>query len=118
VWSAILDPARLGPGQLRTQKEANSTARAGLAELLRRFTAGEFDLMSVGRGQIADAEWVHTVRDGRFSDIRPFVVPTSGRRPSRDQPSPSAGQPLTQPMSCNSVATVRLLLTGGCYGFS
>lgn len=58
---------------LRTRKEANSTGRAGLAELLRRFTAGEFDLMSVGRGQIADAEWVHKVRDGRFSDIRPFV---------------------------------------------
>jgi 2,4-dienoyl-CoA reductase-like NADH-dependent reductase (Old Yellow Enzyme family) len=58
---------------LRTQKEANSTGRAGLAELLRRFTAGEFDLMSVGRGQIADAEWVHKVRDGRFSDLCPFV---------------------------------------------
>lgn len=58
---------------LRTRKEANPTGRAGLAELLRRFTAGEFDLMSVGRGQVADAERVHKVREGRFSDIRPFL---------------------------------------------
>jgi 2,4-dienoyl-CoA reductase-like NADH-dependent reductase (Old Yellow Enzyme family) len=57
---------------LRTQKEANPTGRAGLAELLRRFTAGEFDLMSVGRGQIADPQWVRKVREGRFEDIRPF----------------------------------------------
>lgn len=38
-----------------------------------QFARGEFDLMAVGRSIIADAEWLIKVREGRFSDIRPFT---------------------------------------------
>lgn len=54
-------------------KEAKSTGEAGLAELLRRFNNHEFDLISVGRSLIGDAEWVNKVRDGRLAEIRMFT---------------------------------------------
>lgn len=54
-------------------KEAKSTGEAGLRELLRRFNNREFDLISVGRSLIGDAQWVNKVRDGRISEIRMFT---------------------------------------------
>lgn len=54
-------------------KEAKSTGEAGLRELLRRFSNREFDLISVGRSLIGDAQWVNKVRDGRLSEIRMFT---------------------------------------------
>lgn len=53
--------------------EARSTGVPGLRELVRRFERGDFDLISVGRGQIGDAEWVAKLRAGRIADIRPFT---------------------------------------------
>jgi 2,4-dienoyl-CoA reductase-like NADH-dependent reductase (Old Yellow Enzyme family) len=53
--------------------EAKQTGEPGLRELLRRFNDGEFDLVSVGRSLIGDAEWVRKVREGRLSDIRSFT---------------------------------------------
>jgi 2,4-dienoyl-CoA reductase-like NADH-dependent reductase (Old Yellow Enzyme family) len=44
----------------------------GVAELVRRFNAKEFDLVSVGRSQIGDPDWVNKVREGRFGDVRTF----------------------------------------------
>jgi 2,4-dienoyl-CoA reductase-like NADH-dependent reductase (Old Yellow Enzyme family) len=54
-------------------RDAKSTGRSGLQELVRRFSNDEFDLVSVGRGQIGDPDWVRKVREGRISDIRPFT---------------------------------------------
>ena len=54
-------------------KEAKSTGEEGLRELLRRFDNREFDLISVGRSLIGDAQWVNKVRDGRLSEIRMFT---------------------------------------------
>jgi 2,4-dienoyl-CoA reductase-like NADH-dependent reductase (Old Yellow Enzyme family) len=54
-------------------RDAESTGRSGLQELARRFSNGEFDLVSVGRGQIGDPDWVRKVREGRISEIRPFT---------------------------------------------
>ena len=54
-------------------KEAKSTGEAGLRELMRRFNNREFDLVSVGRSLIGDAEWVNKVRDGRLSQVRMFT---------------------------------------------
>jgi 2,4-dienoyl-CoA reductase-like NADH-dependent reductase (Old Yellow Enzyme family) len=54
-------------------KEAKSTGEGGLQELLRRFNNHEFDLISVGRSLISDAEWVNKVRDGRLSQISMFT---------------------------------------------
>ena len=53
-------------------KEARATGEAGLRELQRRFAEGEFDLISVGRSQIGDPDWVRKVEEGRLSDIRTF----------------------------------------------
>ena len=54
-------------------KEAKSTGEEGLRELLRRFDNRGFDLISVGRSLIGDAEWVNKVRDSRLSEIRMFT---------------------------------------------
>jgi 2,4-dienoyl-CoA reductase-like NADH-dependent reductase (Old Yellow Enzyme family) len=54
------------------ESEAESTGEIGMRELLRRFEAGEFDLVSVGRSVIGDADWVWKVRDGRYEEIRTF----------------------------------------------
>jgi len=43
---------------------------ADLAELGRRFNAGEFDMVGVGRMHIANADFVTKVRDGRFDELR------------------------------------------------
>lgn len=54
-------------------KEAQATGEPGFRELLRRFNNREFDLVSVGRGQIGDPDWVNKIRDGRYGDIRLFT---------------------------------------------
>ena len=55
-----------------TGQEANPTGASRLDELVRRFQRGDFDLVSVGRSQIGDPDWVAKMRDGRIPDIRPF----------------------------------------------
>jgi 2,4-dienoyl-CoA reductase-like NADH-dependent reductase (Old Yellow Enzyme family) len=52
--------------------EPNPTTEQSLRELVRRFTNGEFDLVSIGRCVIGDPEWVNKVREGRYGDIRAF----------------------------------------------
>jgi 2,4-dienoyl-CoA reductase-like NADH-dependent reductase (Old Yellow Enzyme family) len=54
-------------------KEAQPTGEPGFRELLRRFSNREFDLISVGRGQIGDPDWVNKVREGRYSEVRLFT---------------------------------------------
>lgn len=53
--------------------EARFTGEAGFRELLARFGAGEFDLVSIGRGQIGDAALVRKLAEGRLAEIRPFT---------------------------------------------
>jgi 2,4-dienoyl-CoA reductase-like NADH-dependent reductase (Old Yellow Enzyme family) len=43
---------------------------ADLEELVRRFKAGEFDLVGVGRMHIANADFVNKVRDGRLDELK------------------------------------------------
>ena len=45
---------------------------AGLDELVRRLSAGEFDLVAVGRALIADPEWARKVREGAFDELQAF----------------------------------------------
>lgn len=54
-------------------EEATPTGVPSFVEMLRRFDRGDFDLMSIGRGQIGDPNWVSKVRDGAISDIRSFT---------------------------------------------
>jgi 2,4-dienoyl-CoA reductase-like NADH-dependent reductase (Old Yellow Enzyme family) len=51
---------------------ARVTARDSIVKLVKRFEAGEFDLIAVGRASIGDGEWVNKVRAGRYDDIRTF----------------------------------------------
>jgi 2,4-dienoyl-CoA reductase-like NADH-dependent reductase (Old Yellow Enzyme family) len=54
-------------------REAKQTGEAGLQALVERFQDNEFDLVSVGRANIGDPDWVNKVRDGRYGDIRGFT---------------------------------------------
>jgi 2,4-dienoyl-CoA reductase-like NADH-dependent reductase (Old Yellow Enzyme family) len=55
-----------------TGHEARPTGASRMDELVRRFERGDFDLVSVGRSQIGDPQWVAKMRAGRPGDIRPF----------------------------------------------
>jgi len=55
-----------------TGHEAKPTGSSRMDELVRRFGRGDFDLVSVGRSQIGDPDWVAKMRDGRIPDIRAF----------------------------------------------
>jgi 2,4-dienoyl-CoA reductase-like NADH-dependent reductase (Old Yellow Enzyme family) len=46
---------------------------ASLDELMRRFNRGEFDLVGVGRGLIAEPDWAHIVRRGELEALKPYV---------------------------------------------
>jgi 2,4-dienoyl-CoA reductase-like NADH-dependent reductase (Old Yellow Enzyme family) len=53
-------------------KEPQARVRETVRELLTRFASDEFDLVSVGRSQIGDPQWVAKVRRGEFDRIRVF----------------------------------------------
>jgi len=53
-------------------KEPGARIIEGLEDLLKRFEGGEFDMVSVGRSQIGDPQWVDKVRRGEFDRIRIF----------------------------------------------
>lgn len=44
-----------------------------LTDALERFERDEFDMLAVGRSIIGDASFVNKVREGRFTDVRPFT---------------------------------------------
>lgn len=48
------------------------TAIGNLGRLVDMFGRGDFDLVSVGRASIADPEWAHKVREGKFLKINGF----------------------------------------------
>lgn len=56
-----------------TAGEARSRVPESLLELARRFSVGEFDLVSVGRSLISDPDWVNKVRVGDLQSIRSFL---------------------------------------------
>jgi 2,4-dienoyl-CoA reductase-like NADH-dependent reductase (Old Yellow Enzyme family) len=53
-------------------EEGQPTGGTRIGELVRRFQRGDFDLVSVGRSQIGDPEWITKMTDHRPSDIRAF----------------------------------------------
>jgi 2,4-dienoyl-CoA reductase-like NADH-dependent reductase (Old Yellow Enzyme family) len=53
-------------------QEARPTGASRIDELVRRFRRGDFDLVSVGRSQIGDPEWVAKMTHHRIPDIRAF----------------------------------------------
>lgn len=53
-------------------EEVTGRVEQGVAELVRRFDAGEFDMVAIGRGLISDPDWVNKVRDGAYEAVRIF----------------------------------------------
>jgi 2,4-dienoyl-CoA reductase-like NADH-dependent reductase (Old Yellow Enzyme family) len=53
-------------------QEGRATGASRIGELVRRFERGDFDLVSVGRSQIGDPNWVTKMTDHRVPDIRGF----------------------------------------------
>lgn len=49
-----------------------SSKPASLEGLVKKFRAGEFDLVAVGRAVLNDSEWLAKVKDGRFTDLKDF----------------------------------------------
>ena len=45
---------------------------AQIEDIERRLDAGEFDLIAIGRGLLANPDWVRLVEAGRAADLRPF----------------------------------------------
>lgn len=45
---------------------------AGMGRLIEMFERGEFDLVAVGRGLLADPEWANKVREARFDELNAF----------------------------------------------
>jgi 2,4-dienoyl-CoA reductase-like NADH-dependent reductase (Old Yellow Enzyme family) len=69
-----------------TGHEARPTGASRIDELVRRFERGDFDLVSVGRSQIGDPQWVAKMMAGRPGDIRAFRVDDTAQ--SHDVASP------------------------------
>lgn len=51
---------------------AHATGRSSFDELARRFDRGDFDLVSVGRGQLGDPDWTRKVHADRIDQIAGF----------------------------------------------
>jgi 2,4-dienoyl-CoA reductase-like NADH-dependent reductase (Old Yellow Enzyme family) len=43
-----------------------------MGRLLEMLNRGDFDLVAVGRGLLADPAWANKVRGGRFEELVPF----------------------------------------------
>ena len=54
-------------------EETQAELETGIRLLAERFGRGDFDLVSVGRSLISDADWVLKVQEGRLDDIRGFT---------------------------------------------
>ncbi len=62
-----------GPDFMEQLRGQSTSAPVGsLDDLVRRMSAGEFDLIAVGRALIADPDWAVKVREGHQDALRPF----------------------------------------------
>jgi len=59
--------------------EPENQVETSLALLEEGIARGDFDLVAVGRGQIADPDWVRKVRERRFDDIVGFTREALGK---------------------------------------
>ncbi|MFC5463089.1 NADH:flavin oxidoreductase [Massilia niabensis] len=50
---------------------SEATSRT-IREVAERLDRGEFDLVAVGRGMLADAHWARKVKEGRFGELRGY----------------------------------------------
>jgi 2,4-dienoyl-CoA reductase-like NADH-dependent reductase (Old Yellow Enzyme family) len=56
-------------------REANGSGRAAeMDRLLEMLKRGDFDLVAIGRAVLSDPAWASKVRDGQFSELKPFSL--------------------------------------------
>ena len=55
-----------------TYREGGHADAVGIDELIRRMEAGEFDLIAVGRAQIANPDWVKLIEQHREKELKAF----------------------------------------------
>jgi len=66
--------ASFGGAQDPSAAAGNGAGRAAhMDRLVEMLALGDFDLVAVGRALIADADWAHKVREGRFDELRSFT---------------------------------------------
>ena len=53
--------------------KGEASSPSSLAELLRRFDRGDFDLVAVGRALLADPEWARKIQEGRATELVGFT---------------------------------------------
>jgi 2,4-dienoyl-CoA reductase-like NADH-dependent reductase (Old Yellow Enzyme family) len=62
---------------VRIRGEAERTVGvAGLDRLFEMLGRGDFDLVAVGRGMLANADWANIVREERYADLSPYDAGT------------------------------------------
>lgn len=59
-------------GDPATAGQPTSVATENLAVLMEMLARGDFDLVGVGRALLANPDWPHIVRDGRWGDLIPY----------------------------------------------
>lgn len=62
---------------LFTKGEGSETS--SMAELLRRYDRGDFDLVAIGRTILQDPQWVKKVKAQQFDQLKPFEVSSMGK---------------------------------------
>ena len=60
-----------GADDAKTDAAAQVSAK-GLDRLIELLERGDFDLVGVGRGMIANANWANLVREGRMDELSPY----------------------------------------------
>jgi 2,4-dienoyl-CoA reductase-like NADH-dependent reductase (Old Yellow Enzyme family) len=56
-------------------REGNGAGRAAeMDRLVEMLDRGDFDLVAVGRAALADPAWASKVREGRYSELKPFSL--------------------------------------------
>jgi len=59
-------------GEFIAAFKGESSTPSNLNELLRRLDRGDFDLVAVGRAELADAEWARKIHEGRTPELIGF----------------------------------------------
>ncbi|ALS28012.1 12-oxophytodienoate reductase [Paenibacillus sp. 32O-W] len=59
---------------MRSFASGQVTQVTSLNGLIERLERNEFDLVAVGRSLLVDPEWAMKIRNGRFNELKPFIV--------------------------------------------
>jgi 2,4-dienoyl-CoA reductase-like NADH-dependent reductase (Old Yellow Enzyme family) len=70
--------------QSMAERRESSNSMSSFERLMAMFHRGDFDLVAVGRGMIADPDWATRVRDGEFHRLKAFTPDLIDMRRAQD----------------------------------